>query len=107
VSAPDPRRYGRQLRLVEIGAAGQARICAASVVVRSVGLARDVEERYVRTSGLQVVDAGPSIEPARVEHEADVARLGLRHAEPRAVAEGALRALVALRAALARGDGSP
>lgn len=100
MSAPDPRRHGRQIRLADIGAEGQARLCASSVVLRSDGLTRAVEERYVRSSGIDIVDAAPTVDPARIDHDADASALGMRHAPAREVAEGALRALAAFRAAL-------
>ncbi len=105
MSDRDPRRFSRQTRLPEIGAAGQARLASASIALRSAGLARVVEERYVRASGLRVDDEHPTIDPARVDL-ADVAVLGLRHPAARDVAEGSLRALVALRAALSEPKGS-
>lgn len=96
----DARRYSRQTRLREVGAEGQERLCAAAVRLGSSGAVRAVEERYVRAAGMHVDDARPTVDPARVDREADPAPLGLRHAPAREVGEGALRALVAIRAVL-------
>jgi hypothetical protein len=105
------RRFGRQIRLAEIGEAGQAKLCAARVELGSTGFARSVEERYVRAAGMQVLDSSgcASSTPTSTVFDsssshgaanADVATLGLRHAPARDVAEGALRALVAVHSAL-------
>ena len=92
----DRRRHGRQIRLADIGEAGQAKLCAATVELCGAGFARSVEERYVRSAGMSVID---SVE-GRVGEAADVSVLGLRHAPAREVGEGALRALLAIRGAL-------
>lgn len=89
-------RYGRQLRLVEIGEAGQAKLCAASVALVAEGFARVVEERYVRGSGMSITSAATPRAPV----PAEMPELGLRHAPAREVADGAMLALVALRAVL-------
>lgn len=97
----DRRRYGRQIRLADVGEAGQAKLCAAHVVLGGAGFARDIEERYVRAAGMNVVAPEDAGAPARARAvEVDVTALGFRHESTREVAEGALRALVAIRAAL-------
>lgn len=92
----DARRYGRQTRLADIGEAGQARLSATKVSPSASGFAADIESRYLAAAGVTVT-------AARVESSVDASALpdlGLRHAAPREVADGALRALLAIRAAL-------
>jgi len=96
---PD-RRFARQIRLADIGSSGQAKLCAAKVAIRSQGFVRTIEQRYALTAGLSDTEAEPTIDPARVDADADAAALGLRHSAAREVAEGALRALAAIRLAL-------
>lgn len=88
-------RYGRQIRLVEIGEAGQAKLCAASVELAAEGFARFIEERYVRGSGMSIMSRAAW--PARETH---VPELGLRQASAREVAEGALLALATIRSVI-------
>jgi len=97
------RRYERQIRLADVGERGQAKLCAAKVAIGSQGFARTVEHRYVVSSGMSDTDADPTVDPALVARVADVMPLGLRHAPAREVAEGALRALAAIRIALGEG----
>ncbi len=92
----DARRYSRQTRLPEIGREGQAKLTAASVVVRSSGFAATIEERYVRLAGMLVASDAPSVDADVIDAKAAGVMLGLRHAPAREVAEGALRALVAI-----------
>jgi hypothetical protein len=94
----DRRRYTRQVRLPEIGEAGQARLCAAKVTLATDGFARSIEERYLRASGVD------PIEPVGGSATAMPLDLGLRHEAAREVADGALRALVAIRAVLGIAD---
>jgi molybdopterin/thiamine biosynthesis adenylyltransferase len=96
----DRRRYGRQSRLADVGESGQAKLCAAKVAIGSSGFVRTIEHRYVVGAGMTATEATPTVDPDHVERAANVASLGLRHAPAREVAEGALRALVAIRAAL-------
>lgn len=88
----DRRRFGRQLRLAEIGEAGQERLLAATVALGGAGLAREVERTYVERAGARTTEGSTE--------EVDIASLELRHAAARDVGEGALRALVAMRAIL-------
>jgi hypothetical protein len=107
VSSLDRRRYGRQIRLAEIGEAGQAKLCAAKAAPRNTGLAGAVEVRYLAGAGVEVrpVARAPA---SRESHAGDtaspsepaVADLGLRHPAAREVAAGALAALDVIRAAL-------
>ncbi|HVH46580.1 MAG TPA: hypothetical protein VM925_29770 [Labilithrix sp.] len=92
----DRRRYTRQMRLAEIGEAGQAKLCAASVELGSGGFAKTVEERYARGAGMSVAAPGGGRSAVAVD------ALGLRHDAAREVAEGALSALVSFRAVLGR-----
>jgi hypothetical protein len=119
----DRRRYGRQIRLAEIGEQGQERLLAAEVVLGGEGVARDVERKYLEVAGVRTREEGAAGAGAGTgtgtgtgagadadadadagadagEAELDVASLGLRHEAARAVGEGALRALVAMRAVL-------
>lgn len=89
----DTTRYGRQIRLAEIGEAGQVRLLAAAPTLGARGFAREVERAYLALAGASPVDSG-----AAAPAEVDVAALGLRHDAAREVGEGALRALAALRA---------
>jgi len=84
-------RYGRQIRLADVGVAGQARLEAAAVGLATSGPARDIEERYLRAAGLHISDA-PIAQT--------VPDLGLRHDAARDVAAGAYAALLSIRAAL-------
>jgi hypothetical protein len=124
----DPRRHSRQVRLVEIGEAGQARLGGATVAVGGRGtLGAEVEARYLAGAGvgtLIVADeasmqAARAVDPAaKVLVEADVVEvskgsLARDRTSPtfdvgdpaaRDIAEGAWRALRAIREALAPGD---
>ena len=51
------RKYARQVRLAEIGAAGQEKIAAAEVVAAR-GLAGDIEARYLAAAGVGRVVRG-------------------------------------------------
>ena len=101
---PRQRRYERQTRLADIGLGGQVKLCAAKVAIRSQGFARTIEHRYVVASGMTESAAETTVDPSRVDRTADVTALGLRNDAARDVAEGALRALSAIRIAL--GDAS-
>ena len=97
----DRLRHGRQSRLPEIGETGQARLCEAKIALRSEGFARTIEERYVRGFGAS---------PIAPEHGdiggallAGVEMLGIEHEAAREVGQGALDALVALKAILDEG----
>ncbi len=95
------RLYTRQIRLADVGEAGQAKLCAAKVSLRSQGFARTIEQRYVVCAGMAEAESElPTIDPSRVDELANVCGLGLRHAAAREVAEGALHALAAIRTAL-------
>lgn len=98
------RRYERQTRLADIGPGGQAKLCAAKVAIRSQGFARTIERRYVVSSGMTESATETTVDPSRVDRAADVTALGLRNAPARDVAEGALRALAAIRLALGEGS---
>lgn len=97
LSAKERRRFGRQIRLPEVGEVGQERLCRASVPLTSTTeLARWVEERYLLASGVKVDRTSARVAPPPEALNA----LGLRHAAAREVASGALLALDAIRAAL-------
>jgi hypothetical protein len=97
-SPEQARRYGRQIRLADVGEVGQAKLCATEVKLGASGFARDVEERYVRSAGMKVAPPDGGSPPPPVEQH--LSALGLHHRAASEVAEGALRALVAIRAAL-------
>jgi sulfur-carrier protein adenylyltransferase/sulfurtransferase len=99
----DHARYGRQVRLPEIGEAGQERLSAATVALSATGFAREIEATYLRLAGARPVSADADVRPRAVK---DPASLGLRHAAAREVGEGAFFALSAMHAVLGpRGDG--
>lgn len=111
-------RHGRQIRLPEVGEEGQARLEASEVVLGGAGDAREIEATYLRAAGVKVREAHPNAS-ARTRAKAmpeektstdAVKALGIRDPAAREVAEGAMRALVAMRTALgvsgAKGDGS-
>lgn len=93
----DRLRYTRQIRLPEIGEAGQARLAAAAIAPSGQGYARTIEATYLRLAGVGTVR-----EEEVGTLDADVSSLGVRDPAARDVAEGALRALAAIREALAR-----
>ena len=110
-------RHGRQSRLVDVGAPGQQRIAAATVEVRSEGLAGEVATRYLAGAGVGALRvpspafaaAARSVDPA-VRVEVVVASAGreeareapqedpdFRDPSARELARGAREALHALR----------
>ena len=108
----DRVRHGRQIRLPEIGEAGQARLDASTVVLGSPAAAvdaREIEASYLRRAGISVretADTKPNAKAnanaeANAEAEAAtknaLAALGMKDSVARGVAEGALRALCAMR----------
>jgi hypothetical protein len=113
-------RHTRQVRLAEVGDAGQARIGATTAHVEAEGLAGAVEARYLAGAGVVKIattsdaigDAARAVD-ARVDPSP---RVHLGRGEPppfafrdpaaRDVAMGAWRALVHVRRAIKRGDES-
>ncbi len=90
----DRVRHGRQIRLPEIGEAGQERLATSTVAPAGRGNARTIETRYLRYAGVNVSELGGIVA------EADVSCLELSHEAAREVGEGALRALAAMRVIL-------
>ena len=87
------RRFARQTKLAEIGAAGQAKIAEASITVGR-GFAGWVEARYLRAAGVgDVRDGAEELVDARFD--------GLDPAA-RDVALGAHAAVVAIQAVVSR-----
>jgi len=84
------------MRLPEIGEAGQERLARANVALGGDGLARIVEERYLRACGVGIGDGDPL--------PVDASVLGIANPAAHAVGEGALRALVAMRSVLGVGS---
>lgn len=82
--------HTRQVRLPEVGEAGQARLAATTAPLGAIGFARTIEAKYLERAGLTTAESGT---PAPV----DVASLGLQNEAAREVGEGALRALAVLR----------
>src|SRR5579859_7765364 len=111
-------RYVRQMRLIEVGAEGQARLARARVEIRVGGLAGEVAARYLAGAGIgslrvsdpacadaaRAIDPTVRIEPlSRCEASAPREELALADPSARDLARGSLLALRAVRAAL---DGS-
>lgn len=87
----DRLRFTRQIRLPEIGEAGQSRLAETQVTLSAKDEdARAFELAYLAAAGVTVVEGEGAL-------EVDVDALGLRDPAARAVGEGALRALVAMR----------
>lgn len=91
--------YARHLLLPEIGAAGQAALCAAVVSVRggadpvALAAARD----YLERAGVQVVeDAGAAVELS-LPTTSDLARVPAVAREAAAMAAGAFAAVEAIK----------
>ena len=99
-------RYGRQSRLPEIGDDGQTRLEATEAVLGGAHDAREVEAMYLRLAGLKVREAHASASArAKAKPDEKVAvealrALGIRDSAARDVADGAMRALLAMRAVL-------
>jgi hypothetical protein len=108
-------RHIRQVRLIEVGAAGQARLASYQAEVPGVGLRARVAARYLAGAGitrLRVADAATAAEALAVDPSVQTevdpalacsqasARLALGDPVASQVAEGAMDALRAFRAAL-------
>ena len=102
-------RYGRQIRLPEIGEAGQARLLASDVVLGGSGEVRTVEAAYLARAGVRVIDDAKAEAKAKARaaaagadklHADLLASLGLKDSIAREVGDGALRALLAIRTIL-------
>jgi hypothetical protein len=108
--AIDRVRHRRQIRLVEIGEAGQERLSSSEVALRGTGDVGEVEAAYLVGAGLRVtehVDAQPKAEPGGATAAtnatalaAALSSLGVRDTAASDVAQGALLALLAMRDAL-------
>lgn len=84
-------RFSRQIRLPEIGEAGQARLDAAQVSLSAKDEdAQALELGYLQAAGVTVIEGERDL-------AVDVDALGVKDPAARAVAEGALRALVAIK----------
>jgi sulfur-carrier protein adenylyltransferase/sulfurtransferase len=102
----DRLRHGRQIRLPEIGEAGQERLAASEVVLCGVGDAREIEAAYLARAGVRVVDDANAEIKAKAKADANgtaklraaaLASLGMHDSIARETADGALRALLAMR----------
>jgi len=87
------RRYARQMRLAEVGEAGQLRLGAATAAVDGEGLKHEIATAYARRAGVGI------IVPGEVD-DSYLAPSFLQHEAPRAVVAGSRAALACLRAAL-------
>lgn len=96
-------RFTRQIRLKDVGEAGQAKLLAASFAPRTTGFARTIEETYLRAAGVGVDPSTRGAAAAENVLTRGAPDLGLRHAAARDVADGAYAALVAMRAVLLGG----
>ena len=103
----DHLRYGRQIRLVEIGEEGQARLEASRVSAHGAGGAAEVETLYLKRAGVKVTEAESKAkadaDPDAKAYAVLLASLGVRDSEAREIADGALRALVTVRKILGIG----
>jgi hypothetical protein len=105
LDAAQRRRHARHLLLVEIGEAGQSRLCATRVAVSdgADAAARAVAEDYARRAGLALAseaDAELAL-PDAAAIDALAGRAELRHAA--AALAGAFAAVEAIKRALALG----
>lgn len=117
MTAPSMKRYARQMRLVDLGAAAQEKWQAARVVVRGSSLAARTEALYLAGAGIgtlvvaedvanavRALNPDVVIEPERPGDAADGRTSNafeLVDPSCAAVAAGALAALRELKAALA------
>lgn len=95
MSPGERARFGRQMRLPEVGEAGQARLANAEVRLDAGGFARTIAVRYLERAGVRV-DAN---ERTDAERRPPI-DLGVSHVAAREVAEGAMEALLAVRTTL-------
>ena len=89
----DRARYARQMRLVEIGESGQARLEGGVAAVLGQGLCHEIATAYAARAGMGRLVAGTI-------DEAKLAPPFLENAAARAVVAGSRAALSCLRAAL-------
>ena len=94
-------RFLRQVLLPEIGAEGQARICASKAAVGGTSPAHKVAELYARGAGFGAV------EPGAIDVDALAPPSIVRSPAARDVCAGARAALAAMREALALSGGDP
>jgi hypothetical protein len=93
----DRARYARQIRLVEIGESGQARLEGGVAAVLGEGLCHEIATAYAARAGIGRLVAGTI-------DEAKLAPPFLENATARAVVAGSRAALSCLRAALDSGN---
>jgi hypothetical protein len=91
----DSGRYSRQIRLVEVGEAGQERICRCAVEAHGREGAL-VELAYLERAGVGAVELRPLAAPVPFPHAAEFRFVPARH-----VAAGSWRALRTLKSVLA------
>jgi hypothetical protein len=76
-------RHGRQARLSEVGPAGQARIAAASIEVRSTGFAGEVASRYLAGAGVGTLGVSEAAHASAASAVDPSLRVERTRAEPR------------------------
>lgn len=97
----DRLRFTRQTRLPEVGEKGQERLSNATVRLATAGFAAEIETRYLQGAGVTV--RPPSSRPrasSSASSPSSSIQLGLSDPAARECAEGALRALLAIRSIL-------
>jgi len=100
----DRKRHGRQIRLAEVGEAGQERLASYVVAPSGEGAARELEIVYLRAAGVPLAPDAPAADAARPDVAPVIASLGIADPAARDVADGALRSLLVIRAALGVGE---
>ena len=97
----DRVRHGRQIRLPEIGEAGQERLGSSTVALGGAGDALEIESAYVKGAGITVRETADGDAKAKAGADAKAHELllglALKDSAARDVADGALRALCAMR----------
>jgi len=93
------RRYTRQMRLAEVGDAGQLRLSAAAILLATTGDAAWIERRYLEAAGATVRDEVGARSPHALPFE-------VRDPAARDVAAGAYAALASLRSVWLAGETS-
>jgi hypothetical protein len=107
------KRFGRQIRLAEVGEAGQSRLCRAAVALGGTDFVREIEGRYLCAAGVSIEkQATGNRQQATGNGESPLAlpvaccllpvacSLGIAHPIAAGAAEGALRALITIRSIL-------
>ncbi len=107
--AVDRVLHSRQMRVPEIGERGQERLNAGELALVTTGDARSIEGAYLRAAGVGVAAEAVSARDLSIARRSSRTRelletLSIEDPHARAVAEGALGALVGIAALLGRED---